>query len=380
MPDNQALTDIQEEVIQITSRDYSGLADLISRDRPAVGYFCPYVPEELLWAAGAQPFRLIDTPVKISLAQAHLPAYCCHPVKSYLQNLLQGDLDFLQGIVFSHSCDAYKGLAEIWSRQNRSAFQLNLMIPTRLESDRSRNFLKAELSRFVDELGRRLQPVTAEGLRAALTLLNDIREHQARLYRLRRQHPRLLTGDFFARVIQSGFWLDRERYSRLLQKLVAALEQTVPQRDDRVPVYLTGNMVHDPYWFSAIEDSGACIVWDDLCSGARTFRLKTTDTPDPLEALTDRYFSGVFCPTKFYGPQARQEILFREIQDSGARGLIFLLYKYCEPHFFDYPDLKQFLEERGIPTLLLEVEDPAQSRGQMKLRIQAFMEMLEMPE
>ncbi len=129
MPENRTLADIQEEIVDATYRDYAARADLLPAERPAVGYFCPYVPEELIWAAGGHPFRLIDTPVKISLAQAHLPAYCCHPVKSYLQQLLQGDLDFLRGVVFSHSCDAYKGLAEIWSRQDRPAFQLNLMIP-----------------------------------------------------------------------------------------------------------------------------------------------------------------------------------------------------------------------------------------------------------
>lgn len=380
MSEIRLLPGLQDEIFDTTSRDYAALADLLPADRPPVGYFCSLVPEEIIWAAGGHPFRLIDTPAKISLAQAHLPAYCCHPVKSYLQHLLQGDLDFLRGAVFSHSCDAYKGLAEIWSRQDRPPFPWNLMIPTRLESDRSRNFLQTELTRFTQELGKRLKPVTAEGLREALALFDRIRESQLRIYRLRGEHPGILTGDFFARLIQSGFWLDRERYLRLLTELLAALEQAVPRPDDRVPLYLTGNMIHDPFWFSALEDSGARIVWDDLCSGARTCRLKTPDLGDPLAALAERYFSGFFCPTKYYGPRARQEVLFKEVQDSGARGVIFLLYKYCEPHFFDYPDLRQFLEERGLPSLLLEIEDPAQAREQMKIRIQAFVEMLEMPE
>ena len=64
-------------------------------------------------------------------------------------------------------------------------------------------------------------------------------------------------------------------------------------------------MTHEPYWQALIEDSGAQIVWDDLCSGARTFRLQSTDFDDPLETLTERYFSRFFCPTKYYGPRAR---------------------------------------------------------------------------
>jgi benzoyl-CoA reductase/2-hydroxyglutaryl-CoA dehydratase subunit BcrC/BadD/HgdB len=70
------------------------------------------------------------------------------------------------------------------------------------------------------------------------------------------------------------------------------------------------------------------------------------------------------------------EILLKEVQESGARGVIFLLYKYCETHYFDYPDLKSALESKGIPTLLLEVEDPSYAWEQLKIRIQAFVEML----
>jgi benzoyl-CoA reductase/2-hydroxyglutaryl-CoA dehydratase subunit BcrC/BadD/HgdB len=70
------------------------------------------------------------------------------------------------------------------------------------------------------------------------------------------------------------------------------------------------------------------------------------------------------------------ETLLKEVQKSGAKGVIFLLYKYCETYFFDYPDLKQALESKGIPTLLLEVEDPSYSIGQVKIRVQAFLEML----
>ena len=76
------------------------------------------------------------------------------------------------------------------------------------------------------------------------------------------------------------------------------------------------------------------------------------------------------------GSQAHAESLLKDVQDSKAKGVIFLLYKYCEAHFFDYPDLKIVLESKDIPTLLLEVEDPSYSIGQLKIRVQAFIEML----
>jgi benzoyl-CoA reductase/2-hydroxyglutaryl-CoA dehydratase subunit BcrC/BadD/HgdB len=125
-----------------------------------------------------------------------------------------------------------------------------------------------------------------------------------------------------------------------------------------------------------IEEAGAIVVQDDLCSGARFLRLMVSEDIDPLEGLTNRYFTSFLCPTKHQGVYAHIETLLKEVEKSGARGVIFLLYKYCETHYFDYPDLKAALESKGIPTLLLEVEDPSSSIGQLKVRIQAFIEML----
>lgn len=142
-----------------------------------------------------------------------------------------------------------------------------------------------------------------------------------------------------------------------------------------VPFYLSGNIVHSADWFSLIEEAGARIVYDDLCSGGRTLHLDVQEDKDPLEALVDRYFTHYFCPTKHQGILDHQEILLKEVQESGAKGVIFLFYKYCEPFYFDYPDLKKYLEAKGFPTLLLEIEDPSQSREQMKVRLQAFDEM-----
>ncbi len=135
-------------------------------------------------------------------------------------------------------------------------------------------------------------------------------------------------------------------------------------------------MTHSASYFSIIEEAGARVVYDDLCSGARFLRLMVREDIDPIEALTERYFTSFLCPTKHKGAHAHVETLLKEVEKSGAKGVIFLLYKYCEAHFFDYPDLKSALESKGIQTLLLEVEDPSYSIGQLKIRIQAFVEML----
>jgi len=373
-----ALNKIKKEIEDIASRSYGDSASLLPKDRMPIGFFCPFVPEELIHAAGALPFRLMGAPAQITHAQAHLPPYCCHLVKSSLESLLKGELHFLKGVVFSHTCDSMKGLSDIWAHKGLLSLQFDLMTPAHLNSGRARPYFRAEMERFKDFLESNVGKISPDDLKDSVRLFNRIRERLGEFYALRRGLIDYIPGDYFARIIRAGYVMDRDRYLELLEELLDSLPEQgeAGEGDAPTPIYLAGNMTHMDTYFSLIEDAGAVVVGDDLCSGARTFRLMVAEDQDPLEALTERYFRSFFCPTKYLSPQAHLDTLVQEVADSGAQGVIFLLYKYCEPYFFDYPDLKSVLESKGVSTLLLEVEDPFQSQEQLKVRIQAFVEML----
>jgi bzd-type benzoyl-CoA reductase N subunit len=376
MNKEDSLSKVLKEFSAVTSVGYREVTFHLPKDRLPIGFFCPYVPEELIHAAGAIPFRLMGTPVKMSHVQAHLPPNCCHLVKSSLESLLLGELDFLKGIIFSHTCDAMQGLADIWTLQKRTPLQFNFMMPSRCDSEHSRNFLKAEIERFKSFLECNVGKITPQSLKASIRLFNQIRERLQEIYSHRPKWHTQLPGQNFAQIIRAGYLMDRQRYLELLNDLLNALPEKTGESKNLVPVYLAGNMTHSDSYFSLIEEAGAVVVKDDLCSGMRFLRLMVPEDADPIEGLTHRYFGSFLCPTKYREPHAHIENLLTEVQNSGAKGVIFLLYKYCEPHFFDYPDLKQALESRGIPTLLLEVEDPSYSIEQLKIRVQAFVEML----
>ena len=360
----------------ITSKGYREIASHLPKDHDPIGFFCPYVPEELIHAAGALPFRLMGTPIPMSHVQAHLPPNCCHLVKSSLESLLQGELDFLKGMVFSHTCDSMQGLADIWSLQRRIPLQFNLMMPSGLDSEFSRPFLKTEIERFRNFLESNVGKITPQSLKASVQLFNRIREKLQEIYTHRPKWNKQISGIDFARIIRAGYLMDRQRYLELLNDLLNVFPAKTEECESSVPIYLAGNMTHSDFYFSLIEEAGALIVQDDLCSGSRFLRLMVPENIDPIEGLTHRYLESYLCPTKHQGAHAHEEKLLQEVQKSGAKGVIFLLYKYCEAHYFDYPDLKSALESKGIPTLLLEVEDPSYSIGQLKIRIQAFVEML----
>jgi len=65
-----------------------------------------------------------------------------------------------------------------------------------------------------------------------------------------------------------------------------------------------------------------------------------------------------------------------KVRENNADGVIFVFLKFCDPHSFDYPYMKEMLEKEGIPSMLFEIEDKSSSEGQLKTRCEAFMEML----
>jgi benzoyl-CoA reductase/2-hydroxyglutaryl-CoA dehydratase subunit BcrC/BadD/HgdB len=160
----------------------------------------------------------------------------------------------------------------------------------------------------------------------------------------------------------------------------------------RIPLVLSGATLDDPALLALIEELGGQVVGDDLCNGERYFDTLVpevedpgaraadpdpdTGLPDPWGALAERYLRRPPCPCKHSGLDVREKHLLSLATARGARGVIFVLKKFCDPHAWDYPPLAAALRTAGIPHLLLETEATTPV-GVLRTRIEAFLEMLE---
>ncbi len=77
-----------------------------------------------------------------------------------------------------------------------------------------------------------------------------------------------------------------------------------------------------------------------------------------------------------YVEHGQGDSLIEMVRNNDARGVIFLLLKFCDPHYFDYPYIKGFLDREDIPSILLEIEDQLPSEGQLMTRFETFIHML----
>jgi benzoyl-CoA reductase subunit C len=344
-----------------------------------VGYFCSYAPEEIIWAAGALPFRIFGRKGNIHLADQHLQSYCCSLVRSVLEEALSGELNFLDGAIFPHTCDSIQRLSDIWRLNVPFGFHADVVLPVKLNTDSAREYMVSVLRVFRADLEKKLDvTITDDALKASMTLYGRLRSTLRKLYEIRAKRPDIISGSDVYHIVKAAVVMDREHLLTLLSGVVKELKQKKPDgvKLDRKRVVISGGVCDFPDIYPLIEEAGGSVVWDDLCTGMRSFEGDFDKTADPIEAIAGRYLDRVVCPAKHSGLTSRADHLVRMVRERAAQGVIILLLKFCDPHAFDYPYLKNALDREGVPSLLLEVEDQLPPEGQLKTRFEAFLEML----
>lgn len=343
-----------------------------------VGHFCSYTPEEMITAAGALPFRILGRAGNISKADGHLQAYSCSLVRGALEDALQGRLDFIDGTVFPHTCDSIQRLSDIWRLNIPAGFHVDVVMPVKLNTDTAREYMVAVVDRFREDLESGLNvSISEEKLAEAVEIHNGIRNSLSILYDIRKNNPGAITGSQIHTIFKAAMVMDRLELSQQLAELVAALQKkTAEPKPGAKRIVLSGGLCSMPDIYEVIEGSGGVVVWDDFCTGSRYFEGEIPGDKSGIDAIADRYLSRVVCPAKHSGIRSRGEHLIETVRRHQANGVIFLLLKFCDPHAFDYPYMKEMLEKEGIPCMLVELEDNLASEGQLRTRCEAFIEMM----
>ena len=345
--------------------------------RRSMATFCTYVPEELIHAAGFAPVRVGRKPPSSGEWGAHLQSFTCPLVRSLLEQGADGDLAEFAGVAFAHSCDAMQALADIWKLRFPAQFAWVVNHPTRLDSAHTAPYLLDEMRRFqlaLEALSGTV--ITEERLLESIALHNRIRTPLAQLDSLR---DHLSAEDFYAAVLASQT-MPKEECAPLLEGLVAALEQR-PPRAVRVQLILAGAILDDLTLPRLADELGIGIAGDDLCTSARFFEGLVPSDVAPLQAVAARSLQRTPCPAKHRDDFHRGHALLQLGRQREAQGIVFYLQKFCEPHAFDCGQWRGFLQDNGLPTLLLE-DDAISAPAQWRTRLQAFAEMLapeEMP-
>lgn len=344
-----------------------------------VGCLPMYMPEEIIHAAGVLPAILLKGTAELTVVEGVLQPYLCSWLRSKFDSALKGELDFLDGVAFPDVCVLSQQLPDIWRLHKPDGFQHILPLVKGHMSLTSRrhylvaqfNHLKASLEKFFG------QKITNRKLRQSIVLYNRNRLLLDHLYQVRLFNPGLFRASDMVAVVAAGMLMPKDKHNELLTSLLARTEGAKPATDGRVRLVLSGHLCEKPEdgLLKIIDGLDAVVADDDIYTGRRYFMTQVSELRDPIEALAERYLSGVYCPTKQDPEEEWANYLSVMVKRSQAKGLVMLITRFCEPHGFDWPTLHLKLTALNVPHMYLEVEH----RGVLepiRTRLQAFVETL----
>jgi len=342
--------------------------------RHIFGVFPGQYPREILWAMNGVPVEIWDPPLEITAANAHLQPYICSVVKLGLELILQGKCDDLDGFLFPHTCDSLQNLASIVNDylglEKPCYFFYHPKAPYR---DASRNFYMEQLKGLAALLEKQLGPLDSFKLKQSVEQGQQVASLLRELYSMRASRELAAANAQFYRIIRQGEFLMPDDFIPLLEEFLTASKG----RSTAGPaVILSGILPNPPEILTLLDELEVRVADDDFLNCSRRLLAPFSQAQDPFEAMTETYFALPACSTRGSSIGERLEYLLGKINTSGARGVIFYMTKFCEPEFFDVPQLVKEIKKRGFATLVIDSELNQGLSGQLNTRVEAFVEMI----
>lgn len=356
------------------------ILDYKAQGKKIFGWLCTYVPEEVIHAAGALPVRITGYSQEMELEDGNAYLYInnCSFSRSCLQLGLRKEYDFLDGVVGGSTCDGARRLFDLWRYYLKPPFYHVMTVP-RKSHERAHQLYYSQ----VEDLKKHLEEylgltITDEALLHSIQVLNESRFLLKDLYELRKLDEPLISGQETMEVLNASFRMVKEQFNMSLRQLIGDLKQRSPGSRPKARLMLIGSVMNNPDFIKSIEELGVIVVTDELCTSTRYWSdpVVLEGARNPLEAISRRYLNNFPCARMYPGTE-RFDRIVKLAREARVDGIISETIRYCVPYAHDIPLLSDRLKEENIPLLTLDVEYGTSGSGQVRTRVQAFLEMVE---
>ncbi|RLB81667.1 MAG: hypothetical protein DRH15_06540 [Deltaproteobacteria bacterium] len=339
-----------------------------------LGYTCTYLPIEILEAAGLTPIRITPEPIS-EKADAFLDPNFCPYVRACLGKAMAGGYNHLDGIILTNTCDGMRRLFDAWAYYAPTPFIFFLDVPRKTDQQSVRYFQR-QLEHLADKLEEHFKvDLSKEALIHAIEEANRTRKLYATLISQWTSGVGFLSYSEVLDIFQKEYEVPREVFNCILQEALEAAGSGSQRGHSGAPVFITGSILDGDSIINLVEEVGGRIAGVDCCLAERKVQQVPLEGT-PIQALSRSYLNKLPC-ARMMETERRISYLVSRMEETEAKGLIYVALKFCDPYLYEFPYLKEELEARGIPVLFLEAEYRGRPGGGMRTRVQAFMEMLQ---
>jgi benzoyl-CoA reductase subunit C len=341
-----------------------------------VGYFCTYVPEEVLYAANILPVRILGSHEPPTVTEPYIFAMYCHFCRDCFAQGLKEKFDYLDGIVEGQSCIHLRQAFNAWRLHIPIDYTYYIYVPHGVQTPRAIPYLTQELVKFKKSLEDWTgKTITNEDLDKGINIMNRNRELMRKVCEYRKLNPPKISGLEAMEMVLASQVSVKEEHSRLLEQLIRELPNRKPRSNADIRLMIIGSEDDDRVFMKNVENLSATFVVDEHCTGTRYFWDNVTPQEDRLEAIATRYVNRVPCPSKDWPELTRIRHAVNLAKEFNVQGALVIQNKFCDPHGIEIPPLREALKAIGVSTYPLEF-DVTVPWGQLRTRVEAFLETL----
>jgi benzoyl-CoA reductase/2-hydroxyglutaryl-CoA dehydratase subunit BcrC/BadD/HgdB len=378
MNENLLATHLKERPVQLEEAKKEGVK--------IIGYFPGnYVPEEIIYASGAVPICLIHggDPRPADAGLSLVPHVLCPFSRTQLGERLLGENPYyrlMDMLVAPITCQHLKKVAEIWE-YNRDLEMFKLGIPQQYSYDFEVDYYSKRLKALRDRLQAFTGNQIAEKkLIESIDLYNRMRAVLRKISYLRRSTDSSVTSLDFVKLNHASFYADPVFMVDYLESYYNELKKRQSGSEIRKPrILLIGpNMGYGDYTvLELVEAAGGEIVIEELCEGIRYYWHDIESNGSPFQSLTKGYLTErIPCGFMRYSSRKRLDFTLKLIDDFDVSGVIWYELLYCETYDSESYYFSSEMRKRDIPMLILESSYSTADTGQIKTRIDAFVEIV----
>jgi benzoyl-CoA reductase/2-hydroxyglutaryl-CoA dehydratase subunit BcrC/BadD/HgdB len=361
--------------------------------KKVIGYMCLFAPTEMILAADAIPVRVNSGWYDTSkLGDRVVPVEVCPVIRSTIGAKMIGLSPYLElsdALISVLTCDGMTKLGEILSDYKPV---WAMPIPRVKDSVQSLRFWREELLTVKGQIEALTgNKITGKKLKQAIEKTQKATKAFRRLQDLRKGNPVIMGRDAML-VNQTYMWDDITRWTEKTEALCDELEEKVRRKEwacslDAPRVMVTGTpMIWPDNWkLPTLVEEGApqgVLVADELCSSERLLYdpvgVDEWSMDDMLNAIGERYLMASTCPcfTSKDGNEDRINWLLNKVKEWNIQGVIYYVVRGCMSYAMEYTRIKKVLDKINMPVYYLDTEYTREDVGQMKTRVEAFLEML----
>ena len=358
--------------------------------RICVAYTCENVPEPLLNLEGAFSARLrAPRTGSMEMGTYYMTSFLCEYSRALLERAIEGGFNFADCMITPDGCTMMNRCVEnmelLKTNEKEKFFYEYMEVPMKADD----NGLNLYVLQCKNHILKPLQEhygidVSDAAIRKAVQEHNRVCELIRAIGEFRKGDMPRITGYEYHIITMVTYAAPKYL---LIDKLEETLEELKTRQPDaknrfRARVVLVGSEVDDVDVVRLIEDSGAYVCADRFCYGSFPGRdpIELTEDEDALTQICRQYLYRGQCPRLMNQAkiQERRRYVATLAEEYQADGIIYEQMKFCDPWAYEKMVGSHVLrEDYGYPVLAVDRPYAIGVSGQMRTRVQAFVESIE---